>query len=140
MKRTAILLVAAAIGAWLMRDKYGTTTSVAVIRSAPRVEVASVAMPPVIESFPTAGRFTPQRDVFAFRSVSVEDKRSRLSPSPPPEGQARVPVHHKDEETVVVAPPQPPAYRYLGSFGPQETPILVYKGNGDVVNVPLRKP
>ena len=138
MKWTAILLVAAAIGAWLMRDKCGTTTSVAVIRSAPRIEVASVAMPPAIESFPTAGRFMPQRDVFAFRG-RVYDRRSRLSSS---EGQAGVPVLHEDkkEETTVVRPPEPPAYRYLGSFGPQETPILVYKGNGDVVNVPLRKP
>jgi len=132
MKWTAILLMAAAIGAWLMRDKCGTTTSVAVIRSAPRVEVASVAMPPAIESFPTAGRFAPRRDVFAFRSASA---------SPPPAGQARVPVLHEDEEMTVVRPPDPPpAYRYLGSFGPQAKPILVYKGNGEVVNVALGKP
>jgi len=97
-------------------------------------------MPVVIESFPRPAASTPRRNVFAFRSV--EERRSRLFPSS--EEQARGPVVHGDgdkAETVTVTPPEPaPAYRYLGSFGPQETPILVYKGNGDVVNVPLRKP
>jgi hypothetical protein len=58
-------------------------------------------------------------------------------------GQARVPVLHGNEETttVVVRPPDPPPpARYLGAFGPQTNPILVFKESDNVVNVPLRKP
>jgi hypothetical protein len=58
------------------------------------------------------------------------------------EGQARVPVLHKDAETTVVRPPDPPpAYRYLGSFGPQTNPLLVFTGNAaeDIVNVQILK-
>ncbi len=133
MKSSAILLVVAVMGCVERpperRAYVGRATS-----------HAEPAPPPlVIESFPAPASATsaPQRDVFAFRSVSVEDRRSRLSSSS--EGQARVPVLHR-EETTVVPPPEPPAYRYLGSFGPQTKPILVYKGNGDVVNVALGKP
>jgi len=115
-------------------------TSLPASRKASPQAVPTVPMPVVIESFPRPAVSTPRRNVFAF--CFVEERRSRLSPSS--EGQARVPVLHEDgdkAETVTVTPPEPaPAYRYLGSFGPQETPILVYKGNGDVVNVPLRKP
>ena len=88
--------------------------------------IASFAMP--------AAALASQRNVFAFNSV--EDRRSRLSlPSPVVEekGQVRVPDVHRETIT-------PPSARFLGSFGPQETPILVYKDNGEVVNVPVRRP
>jgi hypothetical protein len=32
-----------------------------------------------------------------------------------------------------------PTARYLGAFGPQENPILVFKENDNVVNVALRQ-
>ena len=44
-------------------------------------------------------------------------------------------------DACVQPPDPPPAYRYLGSFGPQTNPLLVFKGNagGDVVNVQILK-
>ena len=110
--------------------------------AAPTVPAAAAAPTPVAsmpDPLPIASYAAPEiahagRNVFAFHSVpvSVEDRRPRLSASTPPpvadEGQARAPVLHQDEA------------RYLGAFGPQEKPILVFKQDGDVVNVPLRKP
>ena len=90
------------------------------------------ALPLLIARFPTPAAAQPRRNVFAF---SVEERRPpRLSPAPF-EVQASVPIVDERNET---RPPDPPSpYRYLGSFGPQSTPILVFKGNGDVVNVYL---
>jgi hypothetical protein len=73
--------------------------------------------------------------VAAGAPMSAEERHPRLSPSPPEERQASVPVVHRERPREVE-----PAYCYLGSFGRQENPIFVFKGNGDVVNVPFRKP
>jgi hypothetical protein len=129
MKRMMILLVAAAIGC-------AGRTNLPVPHRASGQAALSVPIPAVIESFPRPAASTPGRNVFAFRSVSA---------SPPPVGQAGVPVLHGDEdkkaETIVVRPPDPPPpARYLGAFGPQTNPILVFKESDNVVNVPLRRP
>ncbi len=128
-----ILLVVAAIGC-------AGRTSLPASQTASPQAAPTVPMPAVIESFPRPAASTPRRNVFAFAG-RVEDRRPRLSVStPPPDGQAGAPVLHT--EAKIVVPDPPPAYRYLGAFGPQTKPILVYKGNGDgdVVNVALGKP
>jgi hypothetical protein len=128
MKSSAILLV-------LVAGCCRPTAVAPVVRTAAPSPVAFPA-PAMIATFPAPALAQPQRNVFAFRSVSIsmEDRRSRLS-SPPVvvehEGQARVPVLHRDRDLEA---------RYLGAFGPQENPVLVFKNNGDVVNVALRKP
>ena len=134
-----LIVAGMAIGAVAMRPKCATPV-ISTTTVAPRaVEVTSVPEPVAIASFATPAASAPGRNVFAYRAV--EDRRPRLSVSE--ERQAGAPVPHPDDAppTIVVRPPDPPpAYNYLGSFGPQSMPILVYKGNGEIVNVPLRKP
>jgi hypothetical protein len=136
MKKMLMLFAAGTvIGALALRPKCAETV-VSTTAAAP-APVASMPDPVAIVSYATPEIAHADRNVFAFHTVSVEDRRSRLSPStpttPPPtdEGQARVPVLHREER---------PEARYLGAFGPQENPILVFKRDGDVVTVPLRKP
>jgi len=130
-----MLAAGTVIGALAMRPKCETPVTSKAVTPA-TVVARGVAMPPAIQSFAMPATAAPGRNVFAFESAP-----------PPARGQARVPVLHGDGDrqvttpppTVVVKPVEASPFNYLGAFGPQDNPILVYKGNGDVVNVPLRK-
>jgi hypothetical protein len=138
MKKMVMMLMAGTvIGALAMRPKCATTVAAAM--ASPRVDVSKVPDPLTIASFAAPTSTSTGRNVFAYRSV--EDRRSRLSPVAQEQGQARVPVlHREDDAPQAPAQVSAPAYRYLGAFGPAEYPIAVIKIGGDVVNVPLRKP
>jgi len=141
--RTSLILLATAatagaIGALAMRPKCGSPT-VSTAAAAPRAMAASVPGPVAIASFATPAIAAAGRNVFAFACCHPERERG-----------AWAGVRH-DNAAVSALPAQPgpsltlgvteaPAANYLGSFGPQELPILVYKRGADVVNVPLRKP
>lgn len=120
------------IGALALRPKCAETV-VSTTTAAP-APVASMPDPLAIASYATPGIAAARRNVFAFHPV---DEGARRAPLPVESNNVRPP----DRET-----PEPPkattepAARYLGAFGPQGNPILVFKQNGDVVNVPLRKP
>jgi hypothetical protein len=138
MKKMMMLFAAGTmIGALALRPKCADPV-VSTTAATPRVAVAQVPEPVAIASYAAPEIAQAGRNVFAFGSV--EDRRSRLSRREK-EGQARVPFLHRDDAVVVPAdPPRAPEARYLGAFGPQEKPILVFKQDGEVVNVPLRKP
>lgn len=98
--------------------------------------MASVPEPLAIASFAMPVASVSRRNVFAFRGEPRQPIAIR-DVTPPRSTIAATTVI---ETPQVVVEQRPPDYNYVGSFGPQSMPILVYKGKGDVVNVPLRKP
>ena len=123
-----------ALGGFAMRPGCATVTTAA---AAPAIRVAAmdIAAPPAIASFPEPAAAAAGRNVFAFASAS-RPRPSVLRDVAVPHSAVVLPT----PQVVTPAVEAKPAYRYLGAFGPQDNPILVYKGNGDVVNVTLRQP
>jgi len=109
--------------------------AVPVVRTTAPLPAPPIAAPIVIASFSTPAIAQPQRNVFAFPAIA------RRAPTPVGAHSVRPP----DRETTTPHDPQktiepPPTARYLGAFGPQENPILVFKESDNVVNVAIRKP
>src|ERR1051326_9068672 len=101
-------MAGAVVGGGAVRPRWGAPGISRTAAAPPRaIEVASVPEPVAIASFATPAASGPQRNVFAYRSM--EDRRSRLSASPP-EGQARVPVLHEETPPAARPPDPPPAY------------------------------
>lgn len=96
----------------------------------------SIPAPAAIASFPTPAIAQPQRNVFAFREAVRRRLTVRHDVVVPPNVVQPPSEPRKQEIVAEVVPP----FRYLGAFGPQENPILVFKAKDDVVNVALRKP
>src|SRR3954453_9551559 len=101
MKWTVMLIMAGVtIGAVTLRPRCATPViSTAAAARVTTAATASVPEPVAIASFAMPAASAPGRNVFAFARV-VEERRSRVAP-PPPGEQARVPVLHTEEETVV---------------------------------------
>ena len=110
--------------------------AVPVVRITAPPPAPSIPAPAVIASFPPPAIAQPQRNVFAFRAAERRRLTVRHDVVVPP--NVVQPPSETQKQEIVVEPV--PASRYLGAFGPQENPILVFKKSDNVVNVALRKP
>ena len=123
------------IGVMAMRPKC-PAPAMSTTAAVPQVTMTKVPEPMAIASFATPTIASAGRNVFAFASLERPPRAARRETTAPQSTEAVA--------APVVTPPQVPARApqpdYLGAFGPQDTPVLVYRANGDVVNVPLRKP
>ena len=126
-----------AIGSLALRPKCAAPV-VSMTAAAPPTTVAQVPEPVAIASY------APEiaavgRNLFAWHPSP------RFADSLPASGQrmaeGRVKSHRSPSSPFRPDPPhkREPAYRYLGAFVPTENPILVFKSDGEVIYVPLRR-